>query len=331
MTSDTCKPMDELPDALLEDAAIWQARLREAVPGSADERRLRVDFNQWLLSDSRHRQAFAEMESLWGALEVPVKQLVGEPAAAGQAVKRRFALPAKNLAMAACLVLAVFVLLGWQQDWVTQWRSDYITAVGEEAIIEMDDGSSITLNSNSALAMEYDTRERRVRLLKGEAWFNVASTDKRLFIVNTPAGVVRVTGTRFNLRLLGDAAIVSLDEGRVELSVAGTPDDTPVVLAPGQQAALATDRISAPVSFDRTAVTAWLRGQFVFYNTPLAEVVNTLNRHRQGRILITSQELNSLKVSGIFSTDDPDAALEVITRTLPIQRTHLTDYLVLIR
>lgn len=331
MTSDICNPMDELPEALLEDAAIWQARLREVASGSAGERRLRADFSQWLLSDARHRQAFAEMEALWGALQVPVEQAIAESAVPQQLAKRRFRRAARNLATAACLVLAVFAILGWQQDWVTQWQSDYITAVGEEAIIDMDDGSSITLNTDSALAMEYDARERRVRLLKGEAWFDVASTDKRPFIVSTRAGVVRVTGTRFNLRLAADAAIVSLDEGRVELRLPGTSDDAPVVLEPGQQAALAADHISAPASFDRTSVTAWLRGQLVFYNTPLAEVVSTLNRHRQGRILITSQELNSLKVSGIFSTDDPDAALEVIARTLPIQRTHLTDYLVLIR
>jgi transmembrane sensor len=91
------------------------------------------------------------------------------------------------------------------------------------------------------------------------------------------------------------------------------------------------DHISDPVSFDRTAVTAWLRGQFVFYNTPLAQVVETLNRYRRGHIVIVNEALNELAVSGIFRTDDPDAALEVMTNTLPIRQTRLTDYVVLIR
>ena len=60
-------------------------------------------------------------------------------------------------------------------------------------------------------------------------------------------------------------------------------------------------------------------------------MVDTLNRHRRGHIVLTSKELSSLKVSGIFSTDDPDAALEVMASTLPIQQVRLTDYLVLIR
>lgn len=363
----------ELPEVMLEEAAIWQARLRDANPGTAEERRVRADFSQWLLADTRHRQAFAEMESLWGALQTPVEQLLAEQqvaersiayeaetdtsfdvrasAASGRAEKHRssratFTLPMKSLATAACLVLAIFATVGWQQDWMTQWQSDYISAVGEQLPIQPDDGSRITLNTDSALDMDYSARERRVTLLKGEAWFNVASTDKRPFIVSTEAGAVRVTGTQFNVRLDGDTAIVSLDEGRVELRLpgtqeqgaqnkgaesSGTSDEQPFVLEPGQQAVLFGNRISAPEPFDRTAVTAWLRGQFVFYNTPLAEVVDTLNRYRHGRIVVTSRELNSLKVSGIFSTEDPDAALEVIASTLPIQQTRLTDYLVLIR
>jgi len=352
--------MDELPEdilseVMLEQAATWQARLREAASaGRAEERKLRADFSQWLLSDTRHRQAFAEMESLWGALEIPVEQLmaeqgVAEDGAAYEAdtvtpissevgtasphTNKYRTPPSQRLAMAACLVLAIFATLGWQQDWATQWQSDYLTAVGEQIPINTEDGSRITLNTDSALAMDYSARERRVRLLKGEAWFNVASDDKRPFIVSTDAGAVRVTGTQFNVRLVDGGAFVSLDEGRVELRVPNNSrlEDSPIVLEPGQQAVLAGKCISAPVPFDRTAVTAWLRGQFVFYNTPLAEVVETLNRHRHGRILVTSKELNSLKVSGIFSTDNPDAALEVIASTLPIQQTRLTDYLVLIR
>lgn len=56
----------ELPEVMLEEAAIWQARLREPRPGTPEERGVRAEFSQWLLADTRHRQAFAEMESFWG-------------------------------------------------------------------------------------------------------------------------------------------------------------------------------------------------------------------------------------------------------------------------
>ena len=81
---------------------------------------------------------------------------------------------------------------------------------------------------------------------------------------------------------------------------------------------------------DRTAVTAWLRGQFVFYDTPLSRVVAEINRYRPGRIVIAKDALRDLKVSGVFRTDDTGAALRAITDILPLRATHITGYLVVL-
>ena len=329
---------EELPETMLEEAAIWQARLQH---GETDIE-LQKAFNIWLAADVRHRQAYEEMESLWGALETPVTRLIAEQSDHIFAEKtiplhklqqRSSRRGLQHLALAACLVLAITTAIGWQQDWVTRWQSDYITAIGEETSFLIADNSRITLNTDSALAVDFTTEQRQVRLLKGEAWFEVTSVDNRPFIVATNVGFVRVTGTRFNIRLHQDTAIVSLDEGQVELSTSdhfNHPNGSPIVLSPGQQATLSPQGISLPSSFDHAAITAWLRNQLVFYNTPLAEVVDILNRHRHGRIFITDQKLKALKVSGVFSTDEPDTALDVMTSTLPIRLTRLTDYLVLI-
>lgn len=339
LTNSTHNITEELPQTILEEAAIWQARLQH---GERDVE-LRKAFNVWLAADARHRQAYEEMESLWGALETPVAQLMAEqPDTHALAAKTippdRPRQPSRGrslqgLALAACLVLAITTAIGWQQDWVTRWQSDYVTVIGEETSFLMADNSRITLNTDSALAVDFTTERRHVRLLKGEAWFEVSSADNRSFIVATSAGSVRVTGTRFNIRLHQDTAIVSLDEGQVELSTSdhsNNPNGSPITLSLDQQATLSPQGISSPSSFDPTAITAWLRNQLVFYDTPFAEVVDTLNRHRHGHILITDQKLKALKVSGVFSTDEPDTALDVMTSTLPIRLTRLTDYLVLI-
>lgn len=330
----------DIPEHTLEQAAIWQARLRESERASGEDPRLRADFSAWLMADRRHRQAFAEMEALWGALEEPVAsamagrdrtdQRTTGKGAAGAAPRRDGKRSLPGLAIAACLLLAMLVGIGWQQDWPNRWQSDYVTGVGEQTPIELDDGSRITLNTQSAVAVEYTQGERRVRLLKGEAWFEVASDLSRPFTVTTGQGTVEVTGTRFNLRLEASAAVVSLDEGRVQLR-AGEQSGNAVALAPGQQARLTEEGILATGSFDRTAVTGWLRHQFVFYDTPLAQVVQALNRHRAGRILIVDEGLNRLRVSGVFSTREPDDALDIITSTLPVEQTRITDYLVLLR
>jgi len=326
--------MDDLPEPILEEAAVWQARLREPGLPAAERDALWASFNAWLSRDARHRQAFEQMQALWGPLEDPVKQcLDAQTPTPGHFSSPRP--PARETwaqrALAACLVLALVGGVGWQQDWVTQWRGDYLTGVGQTRPWQLDDGSRITLNADSALAQDYTSEQRQVRLLKGEAWFDIAPADARPFIVATPLGRVRVTGTQFNLRLSQDKAIVSLAEGELVLSSGAGDPEARVMLSPGQQAELSPQGITAPEAFDRTAVTAWLRGQFVFYDTPLAQVVATLNRHRPGRILIVDTALNELKVSGVFSIERPDAALEVITNTLPVQQTRLTDYLVLLR
>jgi transmembrane sensor len=78
-------------------------------------------------------------------------------------------------------------------------------------------------------------------------------------------------------------------------------------------------------------VTAWLRGQIVFFNTPLRAVIAELNRYRRGYIVIANGKLETLKISGVFATDDPNAALAAIAATLPVRIIRLTDYLVLLR
>lgn len=327
MNEKSRKDKSDIPEDILEEAVIWQSRLREAGPDSGERRKLRAEFNAWLLADPLHRQAYAEMELLWGVLEEPVAQALTESSQI-QKPRPRW-LP--QLATAACLVLALLMGIGWQQDWATEWQSDYLTGVGEQKPFTLDDGSRIILNTQSAVSVDFSENQRRVKLLKGEAWFDVATDTDRPFVVDAGQGMVKVTGTQFNVKLEDTDARVSLDEGRVQLRATHSAPNDVVTLGPGQQARLTKTGITTPETFDRTAVTAWQRGQFVFYNARLSEVVATLNRYRSGRILITDDRLNKLKVSGVFSTAKPDDALEVIANTLPVEQTRLTNYLVLLR
>ncbi len=342
MSNDAHEETMDIPEDILEEAAIWQARLRDADPDSGEGRKLRADFNTWLLANPLHRKAFSEMEWLFGALEEPVVNAIthASPQPSYSSTEdlsekplprrggRAWSLP--RFATAACLLLALTFGIGWQQEWPTRWQSDHITGIGEQTSVTLEDGSTVQLNTDTALAVEFTAGERHIKLLKGEAWFDVASDSERPFTVDAGFGRVQVTGTRFNVQMDDDAAVVSLDEGNVDL-YSDQDHNRPVTLSPGQQARILRDGVGPAGSFDRSLVTAWQRGQLVFYDKPLAEVIANLNRHRTGRIVITDDELNNLRVSGVFSTRDPDAALDVITKTLPVEQVRLTDYLVLIR
>lgn len=326
-----------LPDEILEQAAIWQMRLRECDPQSAAGRQLKAKLNSWLLANPLHQQAYTEMAVLWQALAAPVQQL-SRPSIAVAALPTTEPTPEvilmkpqerqwPRLAAAACLVLSLLGGVGWQQQWLLQLQSDYRTAVGFQQQVQLSDRSQIQLNTDSAIMLEFSATERRVRLLKGEVWLDVVSDAARPFVVDTGQGTVTVTGTHFNVKRTAQQVMVSLVEGGVRLE---TKDKTSQTLQAGEQAILSPSGISAIQRFDQTAVSAWRRGQWVFYQTPLQQVVAELNRHRQGSIVIMDDQLNQQLVSGVFSTRDPDAALQLISQTLQLQQTRLTDYLVLL-
>lgn len=319
---------------MLEDAATWYARLREPENDRASASARQADFDRWLAADRRHRQAFESVERLWHKLERPVAQVMAQAtfdqvSGTQRPFGKRLLSP---VGLAACLAVFVGVGVFFQDDIMLRLNSDYRTAVGQRLPLTLADGSRMILNTDSAIAVDLEPNRRTIRLLQGEVWFDVTSDRDRPLFVETTDGQVRVTGTRFGVRSHGDTTTVSLAHGRVELLAAGEGDNvSPVALRPGQQARLSPAGISDPNGFDQTALTAWLRGQLVFYNAPLPAVIAELNRYRSGHIFIADNDLDALKISGVFTTDDPDAALSAITATLPVQVIRLTDYLVLLR
>lgn len=325
---------DDVPETLLEEAAIWHARMRDAELDAIGTPDNRADFDRWLAADARHRRAYDETARLWDKLAAPVDVLANDEAQAAANHRRRS--PARSFlprfaALAASLLILVVASLAYRDGIVDSWRSDYVTAIGEQSPVDLADGSRIRLNTDTAIAVDLMPDRRRVRLFRGQAWFDVATDVGRPFVVETSMGSVGVVGTRFDVRVDDNNAVVSLFEGRVTLDTAAAPaEEPPLVLKPGEQARLSSNSVSRAVRFDRTEVTAWLRGQLVFYNSPLAQVVAELNRYRSGRIVVVDGDLDSLKISGVFRTDDPDAALAVIADTLPVQVIRLTDYLVLL-
>ena len=324
---------DDLPDAILEDAAAWHARLQDAETDPIEFAARQREFGQWLRADPRHARAYEETERLWHLLELPAARALSEQPidSDGRRRARRRLLPAtwRAGALAACLLIFAAVGIVGRDEILVHYHGDHATDVGERAPVTLSDGSKITLNTSSAIAIDFGPDRRQVRLLKGQAWFDVSRDADRPFHVETPHGAIRVTGTRFDVRLDDDTAVVSLAEGRVALSATAENDGkSSVVLRPGWQVRLSDAGISDAVPFDLTAVTAWLRGQLVFYNAPLKSVVAELNRYRTGRIVVTDSDLEALRISGVFSTDDSEKALAAIADTLPIGITRLTDFLV---
>jgi transmembrane sensor len=163
-------------------------------------------------------------------------------------------------------------------------------------------------------------------LLKGEALFAVAPDAARPFSVVTPAGTVTALGTAFDVSIQGARTEVTVIEHSVRLSGAGPS----LVVAEGAQSAFGPGVAAvAPYPVDTDQVTAWRRGKLIFDGKPLGEVLAVLGRYRRGYVFVVDPAVRGRRVTGVFETADPDAALRAIERSLGLRAISL-GFLVLI-
>ncbi|MGE7991202.1 FecR family protein [Pseudomonas sp. NPDC089554] len=312
------------------DALGWMSRINEQ-PSEAES----AAFKRWLLADPAHRQAYAEAQALWQLSEAPAARLAQEEHAqlahylyAIQHPRSRWRQRGGALAAAACLVLALGSLAGWQpQYWLQDLRADYHSA---EHItqVTLADQSRLTLDAGSAVAVDFEHGERRVRILRGAAFFEVTHTGAP-FLVEAAGGEVRVLGTQFEVRGQGEGAQVTVRSGRVAVSAA--QGQVARELTANQQLAYGAGVAGEVQTVDSDNRLAWRQGWLNYYQVPLAQVVEDLGRYYPGRILLLDGELGQRKVSGSFPVDEPLVALDSLGKVLGFSRQTVLGRLTVLR
>jgi len=205
-------------DPAAEDqAALWAARLDGSVLSAPD----RIALDAWLAADPAHRPLLSSYCQFSADLEQQLPLLEGireQPAEARTKSKTARPSPWARWPLWAGVTLsaAAAVVFGlWLAQPATQ-ACDFATPMALRQAHTLADGSQVELNAQTSLRVDLGAHERRVRLAAGEAFFSVHQDAARPFIVETPAGSVRVTGTRFNVRTEPDGAFaVTVLEGSV--------------------------------------------------------------------------------------------------------------------
>jgi len=312
------------PDSAAEEhASLWAAKLDGSVMSATD----RLALDEWLADDPGHRallsrycQFSADLEQQMPLIE-GIREQSGEirttPATARPLPwLRRPLMAGAALTAAAAAALAVW-LIHPQQEF-----KNVATPAATRQSVTLADGTRVDLNAQTSLQIEINGQDRKVRLASGEAFFAVHKDASRPFIVETPTGSVRVTGTKFDVRTETTGVLeVTVLEG----SVQAHPTDlngrhaAPVLLAAGDNLLASPGGVKthtlSPAELEDAL--AWRQGQIVFKDVPLREVVARF-AHYHGRGIAAAPDVAELSVGARFSLDDLDGFLDGLETSFPV-------------
>jgi transmembrane sensor len=215
------------------------------------------------------------------------------------------------------LQVAACVLLAFASGWYFLSRpQEFQTKFGEQRSVTLADGSRITLNTASKVEVDLRRDGRRIRLLEGEALFEVAHDPKRPFDVRVGDVNLRAVGTQFDVDLRLTSTTVTVVDGRVAVDV-GVSAGSGVGAGPAaaRQVLEAADRLVIRQSrpgvtqhgINVTAALSWTNHQLVFEKRPLGEVAEEFNRYNRQRIVIDDPGLRLQEVTGVFQSNDPSS------------------------
>ncbi|WP_332304244.1 FecR family protein [Rhizobium sp. GR12] len=310
MTIDPDKKI-ELPTGKAEEAADWLIRLQ----AGASEQRVKAEFDQWLAASPANRLAWERTCKTWrnlGLVEPALKSLWEDaPHLSGEATQRAsqrrwsarhyagMAVAAVSLCLAVLFVPALFVRI----------EAEYQTSTAENRTITLEDGSRVQLAAASALSTDFANGRRSVRVLKGEAFFDVVPDSARPFVVEAKNVTVQVLGTAFDVDLTDGVTQVALAHGSVEASFRNAP---PARLVPGEVLVVDASGAIRKESVAIEDIGGWRNGELYVVDATIGSVVEQIQRYHPAWLTMADKTLAEQRVTGFYNLRDPDRALEAL-------------------
>lgn len=348
-------------------AAEWLSR-RDGTEWSAEAQ---AALDQWLEESPAHAVAFIRLQAAWNSAnrfkalgagfpprQVPAPEkiqaspffdertptrsrlqaLINEEPE-GKARPGRARLP---WALAASIVAVLTAALVWQ---LSHTETSYRTPVGGNASIPMEDGSRVTLNTDSEVRLAVTDTERNVHLERGEAYFEVARDPDRPFVVDAGRQRIVAVGTAFSVRRDGEDVRVVVTDGRVRIEEGeggSAPDTGPASAGDKPQtflleagAVARADGAGVLVQEKSLAevqeALSWRSGMVVFRNVDLAEAVAEFNRYNERKIRIEDPEIAGIRLSGKFRPGNFNSFVHLLEDGFPIEVQQRSDGIVLSR
>jgi len=285
---------------------------------------------RWVEEDPAHGVAFAKADASWDLTERlrEVNPRVAPEAIAGPAGRFEAMFGDRAIAMLIATAVIGTVLTVGIQKWVDVDR--YRTAVGEKRIVRLRDGSVIQLNTDSAVEVALSKDQRFVRLLRGEARFDVMRNTLNPFVVQTGATTMRALGTAFNVRLRPELTELTVIAGQVAVRDGEQPAQHTVSAGTGAAIRSGAVAITTLGQSQIAQRTAWERGLLSFKADTLAQAVEEFNRYRSAPVIIGDPQLAALRIDGTFRAESSDGFIQGLARDHGIRAVLNTDQSVIL-
>ncbi len=315
---------EPISEAVATAAAEWLTLLMSGEATEEDRR----SWQRWRAASLEHERAWQHIEAVTGRLKLMEPKAAYTSLSPYSDLKSPGRRKALNILIWGGAIGVTSVLASRTQIW-QQTAADYRTGIGQQRTVTLADDTRIVLDTASAIDVEFDSRQRLVRLVAGQIMIATGHraiggrADPRPFIVQTDQGRIRALGTRFVVRQEDGHTAVDVQESAVEI----TPSDAtwpPRLLKAGERTAFTlrgVDQSLASIEQD----AAWTRGQIVADNVRLGDFLTDLARYRPG-IVRCDPGVAGLRFSGVFPLNDTDRILAILPNVLPVQVRLRTRY-----
>ena len=315
MTDPHQLPRPELAQDVLQDRAMDQA-LDWLIILECPTEAQKADFDAWLNADPTHAHAFAKADAVWNGQPL-IEAAQTLQARRSPSLLRRMSRHWKHVATAAVLIITV----GGYNNVPLRLQADHLTVVGERQRLQLEDGSKVLLNTNSAFSSKVVNAQSSARLYQGEAFFEIPANLERPLVLDAGPVRVSVRDTAFAVSYLNGEAQVRVQRGDVDLRMNSI--GTQMRLSAGSSVSIGPQGFGQPVKLNPQTDLAWVQGRLVFENCPLGKVLDEVRRYYPGWIVNNNHTLENVAVTGNYRLDQP---LDILRSLANITSSSLSEF-----
>lgn len=341
-----------------DEASLWLTRLQE---GLATEQR--QELSAWLAVDNTHEVELLELATIWDELEVLTELaplFEGVPLAqdsrgsSTKSMSSNFSWGPFSIAASLLLTLG-FGAYQLSNDFLpidelaplpnssadviqdapkvvrkygaNKKSTFFKTTIGEQLQLTLADGSVATLNTDTQIEVRFSKQNRVIRLLQGEAHFDVFKDPTRPLKVLVSGKSVQAVGTAFSVRKKSGTDIeVAVDEGLVAVYQVEESSAKPSELAlkasldAGDVLTIA-DELAELIEYNLDKMEerlAWRDGMIVINDETLDYVINEFGRYSEQKVLLADRRMGETRVAGYFRLGDVDALMVALEKNFKI-------------